>query len=185
MKAKSIWFNGLSGAGKSTLANRLYELLKQTNNKVIMLDGDIVRSGINRDLGFSMPDRKENIRRVAEINKLFLTEGFTIINSFIAPTEEIRQVAKEIILAENTVEISLITPLAVCKQRDPKGLYKLAEQGLIKEMTGMGSVYEYCINPDIEFDTSLLSIEDCLHEILYFLQKINAAISFIKPMLQR
>jgi adenylyl-sulfate kinase len=177
MNGQSIWVNGLSGAGKSTLAKNLYVHLKKNNDKVIVLDGDTMRAGLNRDLGFSMADRKENIRRVAEINKLFLLEGYKVINSFIAPTEEIRQVARNIIGAENIIEISLTTPLEVCKKRDPKGLYKLAEQGIIKEMTGIDSIYEYCVHYTLELDTSLLNPNECLNKILTVLLYRSTCVS--------
>jgi adenylyl-sulfate kinase len=162
----SIWLNGLSGSGKTTLANNLMPHLMDLGYKVKLLDGDILRKGLNNDLGFSLHDRKENIRRAAELNKLYHEEGYVLINSFITPTEEIRSIARNIITKDKLFEISLITPLDVCISRDPKGLYQLCKEGKISDMTGLHSIFEPCVTYNTELDTSIHPISDCIKIIL-------------------
>jgi adenylylsulfate kinase len=164
LKQKSvvIWLTGLSGAGKTTLANGLEKALFERGFLTKTLDGDQLRSGINANLGFTEQDRQENIRRVAEISRLFVECGVICIDSFISPTAAMRQTAREIIGSENFVEIFMKASLDVCEKRDPKGLYKSARKGEIRNFTGIGSPYEVPSNPDLVIDTVKYSIEECL-----------------------
>ena len=160
--AKVIWFTGLSGSGKTTLAANLEKELFFRRFFCQVLDGDNIRSGINNNLGFSKEDRLENIRRIAEVTKLLINTGMITICSFISPTEEIRQMAKNIIGENDFIEVFLNTPLEVCEQRDTKGLYKKARSGEIKDFTGISSPFEAPKNPDIEIDTSVTPIKDAV-----------------------
>ena len=159
-RSKVLWFTGLSGSGKSTIAEALEKLLFSKGYFVQVLDGDNTRSGINNNLGFSIDDRKENIRRIAEISKLFLDSGIICINSFVSPTIAIRNMAKEIIGADNFLEIYVNTPLEICEQRDVKGLYKKARAGLIKDFTGIDSPFEEPENAFLEIKTDNMSVEE-------------------------
>ena len=153
-KGKVLWLTGLSGSGKTSLAMNLEKMLFQQGFLTQVFDGDNIRSGINSDLDFTEAGRKENIRRVAEISKLFVESGIIVINCFISPTHEIRNLAKTIIGKENFIEIFVDVPFEVCEQRDVKGLYKKARNGEIKDFTGIDSTYEKPENPDITIDTS-------------------------------
>jgi adenylylsulfate kinase len=168
-KAVVVWFTGLSGAGKTTLAKRLEEELFTRNYMVQILDGDNIRSGINCNLSFSEEDRRENIRRIAEVSKLFLNCGIIAINSFISPTQEVRHIAREIIGKENFIEVYINAPLDICEQRDVKGLYAKARKGEIKDFTGIGSPFELPFEADLEIRTDLLSIEESVQKLLDFL----------------
>jgi adenylylsulfate kinase len=168
-KAKVIWFAGLSGAGKTTLAKRLEEELFARNFMVQILDGDNIRSGINNNLRFSAKDRLENIRRIAEVSKLFLNCGIITINSFISPTREVRYLAEKIIGKEDFIHVYINSPLEVCEKRDVKGLYARARRGEIKDFTGIGSPFEVPVNADLEIRTDLLSIEKSVEKLLEFL----------------
>lgn len=161
-----IWFTGLSGSGKSTLANALEVELHGQGLHTYVLDGDNVRMGLNHDLGFSDADRVENIRRVAEVAKLMLDAGLMVMTAFISPFCREREMARELIGVENFVEIYVSTPLAVCEQRDVKGLYKKARSGLLPNMTGLNSPYEAPGQPDIELNCSTLPVDLTLKEIL-------------------
>ena len=141
-KSKVIWFTGLSGSGKSTLANALEQQFHQQGRHTYILDGDNIRQGLNKDLGFSDNDRIENIRRIAEVAKLMLDAGLIVMTAFISPFRREREMARELIGAENFIEVYVATPLTICEQRDPKGLYKKARSGQIKDMTGIDSPYE-------------------------------------------
>lgn len=163
--AKVIWFTGLSGSGKTTLASNLEKELFFRRFFCQVLDGDNIRAGINNNLGFSKEDRLENIRRIAEVTKLLVNTGIITICSFISPTEEIRQMAKNIIGENDFIEVFLNTPLEVCEQRDTKGLYRKARAGEIKDFTGISSPFEAPINPDIEIDTSVTPIKDAVDMI--------------------
>jgi adenylylsulfate kinase len=165
-RSKVIWFTGLSGAGKTTLAKELEKRLHQNGYLVQVLDGDNIRSGINNNLGFSEEDRKENIRRIAEVSKLLIHSGVITINSFISPTADIRFLAMDIIGRENFIEIYVSTPMEVCEKRDVKGLYKKAREGKIKNFTGIDSPFEPPKTPDILLDTTDLSVEECIEIIL-------------------
>jgi adenylylsulfate kinase len=163
--AKVIWFTGLSGSGKTTLASNLEKELFFRRFFCQVLDGDNIRSGINNNLGFSEVDRLENIRRIAEVSKLLINTGMITICSFISPTEEIRRMAKDIIGEKDFIEIFLNPPLAVCEERDTKGLYKKARAGEIKDFTGISSPFEAPVSPDLKIDTSKTSIKDSVELI--------------------
>ena len=164
-QSKVLWLTGLSGSGKSTIAQHLERKMYNKGFFAQVLDGDNIRSGINNNLGFSVEDRQENIRRIAEIAKLFLQSGIITINSFISPTIAIRKMAEEIIGKENFTEIYINAPLEVCEARDVKGLYQKARSGIIKGFTGIDSPYEAPINPFLEIKTDQLSIEQAVEEI--------------------
>ncbi len=161
-RAVVVWLTGLSGSGKSTLAVNLQKELFIRGYLSQVMDGDLVRSGMNRDLGFSMTDRMENVRRTAELTKLFLNCGIICINSFITPTNEIRQKIEDILGRENMVEIYLSASLEYCEKRDVKGLYKKTRDGIISNFTGITSPFEAPLNPDIVINTEFLSIEESI-----------------------
>ncbi|MDY6801760.1 MAG: adenylyl-sulfate kinase [Bacteroidota bacterium] len=161
-----IWISGLSGSGKTTIAKALEIQLHRKGYLTKLLDGDNVRTGINNNLGFSETDRKENIRRIAEVSKLFKDGGVILINCFISPTKEIRDQAKMIIGEKDFFEIYVNTPLEICEQRDEKGLYAKARAGLIKNFTGIDSPYEEPENPSVEIKTTEMSVEEATNKIL-------------------
>lgn len=160
-----VWMTGLSGSGKTTIAIALERLLNQKGFLTQILDGDNIRSGINNNLGFSDSDRTENIRRIAEISKLFLNCGIITINCFVSPTKEIRAQAKRIIGADNFIEVYINTPLEICEQRDVKGLYAKARKGEIKDFTGIDAPFESPENSFIEIKTVNKSPEDSAKEL--------------------
>ena len=170
-RSKVIWLTGLSGSGKSTIGLALEKRLFQENFVVQLLDGDNIRSGINKNLGFSEEDRKENIRRIAEIAKLYLSSGIITINSFISPTAETRNIAKEIVGDADFLEIYINAPMATCESRDVKGLYKKARAGEIQGFTGVNQAYEEPENPAIELRTDLLSVDEAVDILFTFLKK--------------
>lgn len=159
-KAKVIWITGLSGSGKSTLAHGLERRLAEKGYLTQVLDGDNIRTGINNNLGFSEQDRTENIRRIAEINKLFLNCGIISINAFISPTNDIRQMAREIIGSDDFIEVFVDASFDTCAQRDPKGLYKKALAGEIKNFTGLDAPFDRPDDAEIIVNTDKLSIEE-------------------------
>ncbi|QQS49743.1 MAG: adenylyl-sulfate kinase [Bacteroidota bacterium] len=163
--AKVIWLTGLSGAGKTTLAKGFGARLESIGIAWILLDGDEVRKTLCSDLGYSIEDRCENIRRVAREASRLRKEGKTVIAAFISPTIEIRSMAREIIGSENYIEIYLCTPLEVCEKRDRKGLYKKARAGEISNFTGIDSLYEPPLNPLLSIDTSHKTVDKCLDEL--------------------
>lgn len=165
-KPVSLWFCGLSGSGKSTLAIGLEKLLFQEGYIVQVLDGDNIRGGINNNLGFSVEDRLENNRRVAEISKLYNRSGLITINSFISPTKTIRAHAKNIIGNDFFVEVYVKASLEVCEKRDVKGLYKKARRGEIKGFTGIDSPFEIPENPFVTIDTEKMSLDESLERLL-------------------
>lgn len=165
-KAKVIWFTGLSGSGKTTLASLLEKRLFELNYFCQILDGDNVRSGINKNLLFTDQDRVENIRRIAEVSKLFMNCGIILLCAFISPTNEIRQMAKEIIGEEDFLEVFIDVPLEVCEQRDPKGLYKKARAGEIKNFTGISSPFEAPQTPFLRVENTNLNIDETVKEML-------------------
>lgn len=167
-KAKVFWFTGLSGSGKSTIAEHFENKLFVEGFFTQVLDGDNIRSGINGDLGFNMDDRKENIRRISEIAKLYTNTGIVSLVSFISPTIEARQKAKEIIGEENFIEVFINTPIEVCEDRDVKGLYKKARAGEIPDFSGISSPYEAPIMPDIEITTTSQTIDECVDNLFTF-----------------
>ena len=163
--AKVLWFTGLSGSGKSTIAQHLEKKLFSEGFFIQLLDGDNIRSGINNNLGFSLEDRNENIRRISEVSKLFLNAGVICLNSFVSPTIEIRNAAKQIIGSEDFIEVFVNTPIEICEARDVKGLYKKARAGEIKGFTGIDSPYEAPPNPDIDVKTENQTIEESVDQI--------------------
>ena len=168
-KSKVIWMTGLSGAGKTTIAKYLDEALYNKGYVAQILDGDNIRSGINNNLSFSEEDRYENIRRIAEVSKLFINCGIIIINSFISPTEEIRNMALEIIGKENFIEVFVSAPLAVCEERDTKGLYAKARRGEIKNFTGIDSPFELPEHADVTIHTDKQTIEESTSQLLEYI----------------
>ena len=169
----ALWLTGLSGSGKSTLANGLHQKLFEIGMHSIVLDGDNTRLGINKDLGFSNIDRIENIRRVAEITKLFVQTGHIVITAFISPFEKNRIQAKEIISKNDFLEVFVDSSIETCEKRDVKGLYKKARSGEIKDFTGISSPYEKPNNSDIYINTNKLSISESV-ELLF--EQINSRI---------
>ncbi len=163
-KAAVIWFTGLSGSGKSTLANAFEQYLAAKGRHTMLLDGDNVRLGLNRDLGFSEKDRVENIRRIAETAKLMNDAGLIVLTSFISPFRRDRQAARQII-GECFMEVYVSTPLEECERRDVKGLYRAARKGEIAEFTGITSPYEEPLQPEAVVDTSCKGIEECVMEL--------------------
>ena len=170
-RSKVIWLTGLSGSGKSTIGLALEKRLYQENFVAQLLDGDNIRSGINKNLGFSEEDRKENIRRIAEIAKLYLSSGIITINSFISPTAETRNIAKEIVGDADFLEIYINAPMATCESRDVKGLYKKARAGEIQGFTGVNQAYEEPENPALELRTDVLSVDEAVDKLFTFLKK--------------
>jgi adenylylsulfate kinase len=165
-KAVVIWLTGLSGSGKTTIARALEKELHSRGFICQVLDGDNIRSGINNNLGFTNDDRNENIRRIAEVSKLFLNCGIININSFISPTADIRQTAIDIIGKDNFVEVYVNAPVSVCEKRDVKGLYKKARAGLIRNFTGVDTAFEAPKNPDIELHSDSMSVEESVSLIM-------------------
>ena len=165
-KGLLIWFTGLSGSGKSTLAVQLEALLHQRGFKTYLLDGDNVRSGINKDLTFDATGREENIRRIGEIAKLFLDAGVILIASFISPFQKDRDRIKELVGSKHYFEVYVDCPVEVCESRDVKGLYKKARKGEIKEFTGISSPYEVPQNPDLIIPSSDMPIQESINLLL-------------------
>ncbi|MCW8957026.1 MAG: adenylyl-sulfate kinase [Gammaproteobacteria bacterium] len=166
-----LWFTGLSGSGKSTVANALEHRLHKLNARTYILDGDNVRHGLNNDLGFGDDDRKENIRRIGEVSKLFIDAGVMVLTSFISPFREDRESVREIVNETEFIEVYIKCPLEVCEERDVKGLYAKARKGEIKHFTGIDSAYEEPENPEIEIDTSKLSIDQSIDRIINYLEE--------------
>lgn len=165
-KGLMVWFTGLSGSGKSTLAVALERELHQRGLLCRILDGDNIRSGINNNLGFSAADREENIRRIAEVGKLFVDTGIITLAAFISPDEKMRQMAASIIGNEDFLEVYVNTPIEACEKRDVKGLYAKARKGEIKNFTGVSVPFEVPENPDISIDTSVTSLEESVQALL-------------------
>lgn len=164
-----IWLTGLSGAGKSTIANSLELALIDRGFHTYLLDGDNIRQGLCRDLGFSNEDRVENIRRIAEVANLFVDAGLITITAFISPFLQDRELARQVIGADNFIEVYVDTPLSECERRDPKGLYSKARQGVIKNFTGIDSVYEAPTHPDIRINTLEDGLDEATQRVLKYL----------------
>jgi len=164
-KSKVLWLTGLSGSGKSTIAQELERRLYNEGFLCQVLDGDNIRSGINSNLGFSIEDRAENIRRIAEISKLYLHTGVITICSFISPTKKSRDFAKATIGVDDFIEVYINAPLEVCESRDVKGLYEKARAGEIKGFTGIDSPYEAPQNPDVEIKTDECTVKEAAQKI--------------------
>ncbi len=169
LNGKVIWLTGLSGAGKTTIAHHLKLALEFDRYQVCILDGDELRNGLNRDLGFSNSDRSENIRRTVEVAKIIKDTGLVVIVALISPFTSDRQYARSKIGKQDFIEIYVSTPLEVCESRDPKELYKKARKGLITDMTGLESIYEIPENPELEIDTSKITILENISKIKKFL----------------
>lgn len=165
-----IWFVGLSGSGKSTLANVVEQRLVDSNFHTYTLDGDNVRSGLNKDLDFTDNSRKENIRRIGELSNLMVDAGLITLSAFISPFEHERELVKAIVGKENFIEIFVDCPLELCEQRDVKGLYKKARRGEIKNFTGISSPFEKPKNPDLHIQSANISIEEGADIIMSFLE---------------
>ncbi|WP_082411785.1 adenylyl-sulfate kinase [Methylogaea oryzae] len=164
-----LWFTGLSGAGKSTLANRVEELLFQNGCRTYVLDGDNVRHGLCRDLGFSPDERRENIRRVGETAKLFMDAGVIVLTAFISPFSEDRDMVRALVESGDFIEVYCNTPLHVCERRDTKGLYRRARRGEIADFTGISSPYQAPLSPDLEVPTGRRGLEECAAMVVGFL----------------
>ena len=165
----TIWFTGLSSAGKSTLAVATEENLYERGYHTYILDGDNIRHGLNKNLGFSPEDRTENIRRISEVAKLFLDAGIINLTAFISPYRKDRQAARELSNDGSFIEVFVDCPVDVCEQRDPKGAYKKAREGIIKEFTGISAPYEAPENPEIHLRTDKISVEECVEVIIDYL----------------
>ncbi|OHY79312.1 adenylyl-sulfate kinase [Marinobacter sp. AC-23] len=165
-----IWFTGLSGSGKSTLANALDVALHSMGYHTALLDGDNIRHGLSKDLGFSESDRVENIRRIGEVSKLFADAGLIVSASFISPFSHDRDIARSLLSGYVFVEVYVNTPLTACENRDPKGLYKKARERKIPNFTGVDSKYEPPISPDLRLNTTELSVEQCVAMLIDLLR---------------
>lgn len=166
-----IWLTGLSGAGKSTIANALEVALTDRGRHTYLLDGDNVRLGLCQDLGFSDADREENIRRISEVARLFLDAGLIVITAFISPFLRDRALAKSVIGDKNFIEVFIDTPLTECERRDPKGLYKKAREGLIKNFTGIDSAYETPVTPSVRVNTLEEDLDAIVMRIIEILEE--------------
>ncbi len=160
-----IWFTGLSGSGKSTLAVQLEAMLYDRSYKTYLLDGDNIRTGLNKDLTFTEEGRVENIRRIGEVGKLMVDAGLVVLSAFISPFEADRQQVRNIVGRQNYFEVFVDTPLEICEQRDVKGLYRKARAGEVKNFTGIDSPYERPSAPDIRIETDKISIEDAVENL--------------------
>jgi adenylylsulfate kinase len=161
-----VWFTGLSGSGKSTVALGVEQELHRRGILCRILDGDNIRAGINNNLGFSPEDRRENIRRIAEVGKLFVQTGIVTLACFVSPTEEIRQLARDIIGPEDFLEVYVSTPLEECERRDVKGLYARARRGEVKDFTGISAPFETPQHPALSIDTSYFTREECVRQVV-------------------
>ncbi|MEZ9604489.1 adenylyl-sulfate kinase [Vibrio sp. 10N.261.55.A10] len=168
-----LWFTGLSGSGKSTVANAVESKLLSLGKHSYLLDGDNVRHGLNKDLSFSDTDRIENIRRIGEVAKLFVDSGTIVLTAFISPFIADREQARALLSAGEFLEVFIDTPLSVCEQRDPKGLYQKARSGEIKNFTGIDSKYETPLNAEIHIETEGKSIEKCAEAVINRLAKLG------------
>ena len=171
----TLWLTGLPASGKSTLAEALDARLAAAGRAAFVLDGDIMRAGLSRDLGFSAGDRHENIRRIAEVSRLLNRAGLIVIAALISPYREDRALAKDVIGATKFIEVYLSTPLAVCEGRDPKGHYARARRGEIPEFTGVSAAYEAPENPGLTLDTSAQSVEKCVDALVAAIVAANSS----------
>jgi adenylylsulfate kinase len=166
-----LWFTGLPSSGKSTIANELEKKLITLGTRTYILDGDNVRMGLCKDLGFSEEDRGENIRRIGEVSKLFIDAGCIVLSAFVSPYIKDRDAVRELVEEGEFVEVFVDAPLEVCEERDVKGLYKKAREGIIKGFTGIDDPYEAPLNPEITIDTSELSLDEGVKVIFDYLEK--------------
>ncbi|WDV06030.1 adenylyl-sulfate kinase [Lysinibacillus irui] len=160
-----LWFTGLSASGKSSVANAFAQRLFERGNQAFVLDGDNVRHGLNKDLGFDEAGRKENIRRIGEVSKLFIEGGQIVLTAFISPYREDRQVVRELVEDGEFLEVFVKCSVEICEKRDPKGLYKKARNAEIANFTGISSPYEEPENPEVILDTEQYSIEECVEQL--------------------
>lgn len=167
----AIWFTGLSGSGKTTIAIALEKALHAEGKLTQVLDGDNIRAGINNNLGFTETDRLENIRRIAEVTKLFVQSGIVTICCFVSPTQELRALAKKIIGEQDVIEVYVNTPLEICEQRDVKGLYAKARKGEIADFTGITAPFEAPQHPTLELKTNDLSVAESVKKIMHYLKQ--------------
>lgn len=165
-----IWFTGLSGSGKSTLANTVAARLYENGIKNYVLDGDNIRHGLNKDLGFSEKDRKENIRRIGEVSKLFVDSAQVVLTAFISPFRADRRMVRELLEENEFIEVYVKCPISDCEKRDPKGLYEKARKGIIADFTGISSPYEEPVNPDLILETHRHTVEECANQVLVYLK---------------
>jgi adenylylsulfate kinase len=166
-----IWFTGLSGSGKSTLANAVARKLYQESVRNYVLDGDNIRHGLNKDLGFSEEDRTENIRRIGEVAKLFVDSGQVVLTAFISPFKADRNLVRDLLEDKEFIEVFVKCPIDTCEERDPKGLYIKARQGIIKDFTGITSPYEEPENPELIIETNKQSIDESVEIIFQYLKQ--------------
>jgi len=164
-----LWFTGLSGSGKSTIANALDVALHQRGYHTFLLDGDNVRHGLCKDLGFSDEGRVENIRRIGEVSKLFTDAGLIVLSAFISPFISDRRLVRKLFPAGEFIEVFMDAPIETCESRDPKGLYQKARSGQIKDFTGIDSPYEVPAHPELRLDTSRMSVDDCVEVLFAYL----------------
>lgn len=169
-KACVLWLTGLSAAGKSTIANALCDELHRIGVKSYVLDGDIIRRGLNKDLGFGPEDRKENIRRIGEVARLFIDAGLIVIAAFISPYQEDRHLSRQLVKQDEFIEVFIKCPITECQRRDPKGMYKKAINGEIKEFTGISAPYEEPEFPEIILQTDQMSVDECIKKIMDYLR---------------
>ncbi|WP_342601659.1 adenylyl-sulfate kinase [Peribacillus sp. FSL E2-0159] len=164
-----LWFTGLSGSGKSTIANAVAKELYNRNIRSYVLDGDNIRHGLNKDLGFSEEDRTENIRRIGEVSKLFVDSGQFVLTAFISPFRADRQIVRDLLDEGEFIEVYIKCPIEECEVRDPKGLYDKARKGIIKDFTGIDSPYEEPEQPEITLESDQYSIEECVEQVIGYL----------------
>lgn len=165
-----LYFTGLSGSGKSTIANAAARRLHDLGANTYVLDGDNVRHGLNKDLGFSDEARKENIRRIGEVSKLFIDSGQLVFTAFISPFQEDRDSVRRLVEEDEFVEVYISCPLDACEQRDPKGLYEKARAGVIPAFTGISSPYEAPVNPELTLETDKYTVEECVEQLIGYLR---------------
>ncbi len=178
-KSTIIWFTGLSGSGKSSLAHTLEDVLHKHKIRTYVLDGDNIRQGLCKDLGFSGIDRTENIRRIGEVSKLMMEAGSIVLVAFISPFRSDRKIVRELVDAGDFIEVYCDSPLDICESRDIKGLYKKARSGEISEFTGISSPYEAPDNPELILDTTKLSINECVDKLISYIEE-NKIVSLVR-----
>ena len=166
-----LWFTGLSGSGKSTIAGAVEQKLFELGHHTYLLDGDNVRHGLNKDLAFSDSDRIENIRRIGELSKLMIDAGLLVMTAFISPFKVDRRTVRDLVQDHEFIEVYMNTPIDECERRDPKGLYKKARKGEIKNFTGVDSAYEIPETPEVLINTVSLSIEECADQVINYLKE--------------
>ena len=166
-----LWFTGLSGSGKSTIAGAVEQKLFELGHHTYLLDGDNVRHGLNKDLAFSDSDRIENIRRIGELSKLMIDAGLLVMTAFISPFKVDRRTVRDLVQDHEFIEVYMNTPIDECERRDPKGLYKKARKGEIKNFTGVDSAYEIPETPEVLINTVSLSIEECANQVINYLKE--------------